>query len=217
MWVVVGLGNPGADFAGARHNVGFHVIEGLAARAGVLLTRRRFDSAYGTASLAGQPVTLVKPLGYMNRSGEAVRAWLGTMAAGADRLVVVHDDLDLPLGRLRIVPGGRSAGHRGVQSIQDALRTTAFARVRVGIGRPAGEGGNVVGHVLGPFGETEREAAAGAVGRAVEAVEVLVAAGLTAAMNRFNVRTRGAEPEGTAGAATGESRGGGETDCGHTR
>lgn len=217
MWVVVGLGNPGADYAGTRHNVGFHVIDGLAARAGVPLVRRRFDSAYGEGAVAGQGVTLVKPLGTMNRSGEAVRAWLGATAAGTDRLVVVHDDLDLPLGRLRIVPGGRSGGHRGVQSIQDALRTTAFARVRVGIGRPAGAGGDVVGHVLSPFGETERRAAAEAVARAVEAVEVLIGAGLPVAMNRFNVRSRGPEPEGRAPAAAEQSRGGGETDCGPTK
>lgn len=208
MWLVVGLGNPGPEYEGTRHNLGFRVVDELAARAGAGLTRRRSEVLYASVRISRQPVTLLKPLGYMNRSGEAVQAWLQALGLGPDRLVVVHDDLDLPLGRLRIVPGGRSAGHRGVQSIQDRLGTQAFARVRMGIGRPP-EAEGAVSHVLAPFIEVEAAEAATVSARAADAVETLLAEGLAVARNRFNARPRGVLSAPRAAEAGGRGGGGG--------
>lgn len=187
MWLVVGLGNPGPEYAGSRHNVGFRVLEAVAAAAGVTCRRRRFDSLSGTATVAGVPVTLVLPQASMNLSGEPVRAWLEHLGLAPDRLLVVHDDIDLPLDRLRVVREGGHAGHKGVRAIQEALGTDAFPRLRLGVGRPP-EKPETAGYVLGAFAPEEAERAESMIARAAEGVRLIVGEGLTAAMNRLNVR-----------------------------
>lgn len=184
MKLIVGLGNPGADYESTRHNVGFRVIEALAAAA-----KFKFQAARTAAAAAGRldgaDVTLIKPMLFMNRSGAALRAWLGGRPLDASGLLVVYDELDLPLGRLRLKPRGGDAGHRGLRSIVEALGHDAFFRLRLGIGRPpAGEPGDVF--VLAPFAPSEREAAETMIARAVEAVRAFVLEGGPAAMNRFN-------------------------------
>ena len=192
---MVGLGNPGAEYAGTRHNVGFAVVERLAAETGARRCTSRFEADAAKAEVAGVSITLLKPQTFMNRSGLAVAAWLGWLALPASQLIVVHDDLDLPLGRLRVVGSAGPGGHRGVTSIQEALGTQAFPRVRVGIGRP-GEGEAAIERVLEEFAPEEQPIVQEMVGQAASAVQTLLVFGLVAAMDRYNVRAplSGASP-----------------------
>jgi PTH1 family peptidyl-tRNA hydrolase len=171
------------------------VVERLAAEAGGRFSSNRFEAEAAAVELAGIPIMLLRPQTFMNQSGLAVAAWLEALGLPASELIVVHDDLDLPLGRLRVVGSAGPGGHRGVTSIQEALRTQAFPRVRVGIGRPR-EGEGAVERVLEEFGPDEYPVAEEMVERAASAVRTLVASGLAAAMDRYNVRApvSGASP-----------------------
>jgi PTH1 family peptidyl-tRNA hydrolase len=193
--LVAGLGNPGLEYARTRHNVGFAVVERLATEAGACFSASCFQADAATAELAGIAVTLLKPQTFMNRSGSAVAAWLEALQLPVSCLVVVHDDLDLSLGWLRVVGSAGPGGHRGVASIQEALGTQAFPRVRVGIGRPP-EGEDAVERVLEEFAPEELPVVEEIVGRAASAVRTLIACGLAAAMDRYNVRApaSGASP-----------------------
>jgi PTH1 family peptidyl-tRNA hydrolase len=185
-WLVVGLGNPGPGYGGTRHNVGFMVADRLAGSRGAFRPARR-ESQAACIRLAGVSVALIKPQAFMNLSGPPVAAWLGALGLAPERLLVVHDDLDLPLGRLRISARAGAGGHRGVASIQEALGTTEFARVRVGIGRPAG-GADAVEHVLDVFTAGELPTLARVLDDAADAVRALIRQGLAFAMNRYNRR-----------------------------
>lgn len=185
--MVVGLGNPGPEYESSRHNMGFRVVDALTGRAGMSLTRFRYRSLFVRGSLHGVQVLLVKPLTFMNESGFAVSRWQRTLHLEANRIIVVHDDLDLPLSQLRIKIGGGHGGHKGVRSVQKEMGSADFLRVKVGIGRPW-EGQDVVEHVLGIFEECEGDTIQVVVQRAADAVEVLLQEGLEVAMNRYNVR-----------------------------
>lgn len=187
MWIVVGLGNPGPEYEHSRHNVGFRVVDGLADRAGLVLTQRRYRSLFVRGTLQGTQVLLVKPLTFMNESGDSVVRWQQALRLTPDRIVVVHDDLDLSPSQLRIRIGGGHGGHRGIRSVIEALGNPDFVRIKVGIGRPR-DGRDAVSHVLGPFEEGEDGMMHAAIQRAADAVEVLVQEGLESAMNRYNVR-----------------------------
>ncbi len=189
--IVVGLGNPGKAYAQTPHNAGFAVVDALAeAGACPWRGRWRFRAHTGLWTADGaEPVLLVKPDTFMNRSGEAVGAVLRWEKVAPDALLVVVDDADLPLGRLRLRPGGRSGGHRGLESIITVLGTDAFARLRLGIGRGAAVDGaprDLVRHVLAPLSAADREHYAAAVARAAEAVRCWLREGTAVAMNRFN-------------------------------
>ena len=185
--MVVGLGNPGAGYEASRHNVGFRAVEALADRAGITLGRRRYRSLFARGSLHGEELLLVKPLTFMNDSGSAVVAWQQALGLEPVRIIVIHDDLDLPTSQLRVKAGGGHGGHKGVRSIFEALGSADFLRIKVGIGRPR-YGSDPVEHVLGPFEEAERDEMKMAVEQAAEAVEVLLQDGLEAAMTRYNIR-----------------------------
>lgn len=185
--MVVGLGNPGVEYEASRHNVGFLVVEALARRAGVVLTRRRHRSLFARGVLQGEEVLLVQPLSFMNESGSTVSAWQQALRLAPARIVVVHDDLDLPTSMIRIKAGGGHGGHRGVRSLLEALGSGDFLRVKVGIGRPR-PGHDPVTHVLGPFENAEQGEIERAVERAADAVEVMLRDGLQVARNRYNVR-----------------------------
>jgi peptidyl-tRNA hydrolase, PTH1 family len=190
----VGLGNPGSAYARTRHNVGFLVLDRLAAETKVTFAPEAVQAEAGWAVVSRTPVVLLKPQAFMNRSGPPVASWLTGLALCAERLVVVHDDLDLPLGRLRLTGGAGSGGHRGVASIQAELGTRDFPRVRVGIGRPDDDE-NAADHVLGEFRPEEYPLVEEMVTRAAAAVLSLIGEGLAAAMGRYNVR---AMPEASA-------------------
>ncbi len=183
--VVVGLGNPGAQYETTRHNVGFMVVDALAARLKSGVWRRAGRSLVDEALLEGRRLLLAKPQTFMNRSGKAVEELLAVEEAPCPRLLVVHDDLDLPLGRLRIRDGGGHGGHNGLRSILEILGTGAFVRLKVGIGRPA-EGEGVTEHVLSPFEAGEQAVLPGVLLRATDAVESIILEGPERAMNRFN-------------------------------
>jgi len=193
-WLVAGLGNPGSAYARTRHNVGFAVLERLAAEGSVGFAPGTWESQVAFVRVSSVPVLLLKPQTFMNRSGAAVAGWLSRLCLSPAGLVVVHDDLDLPLGRLRIVTAAGAGGHRGVRSLQEALGTQDFARVRVGIGRPeAGEA--AMDRVLADFASQEVAILDDVVGRAADAVRSLILEGSTLAMNRYNVRPRpGSDP-----------------------
>ncbi|TLY21670.1 MAG: aminoacyl-tRNA hydrolase [Nitrospirae bacterium] len=186
MRLIVGLGNPGPAHADTRHNVGFRVVEVLAAQAGIRF-RRHGEVLRAEGRLSAQAVTLAKPQSYMNRSGPVVAALIGDLGLDLSAVIVVHDDLDLEPGRLRIKARGGHGGHNGVLSIIDALESDRFARVKIGIGRPPDdvEPGN---YVLAPVSARERAVLEEAVLQAAKAVECWVGEGLMAAMNRFNVK-----------------------------
>ncbi len=190
MHLIVGLGNPGPEFAGTRHNVGWMCVERLARRVGVSFDRYQFRAQLAFWADDGRKVALAKPLTFMNRSGEAAGPLVRFYKVSLDRLMVVYDDLDLPPGRIRIRPKGGAGGHHGMESIIEKVGSSDFPRLRVGIGRPPGPRAYdpevVARYVLSPFSAAERPLIDAALDRAVEALIVWVREGIEAAMNRFN-------------------------------
>ncbi|MGH7814799.1 MAG: aminoacyl-tRNA hydrolase [Candidatus Binataceae bacterium] len=186
-WIVAGLGNPGAEYARSRHNAGFFTIDRIAERHGARTGRRRFKGLTAEAELAGHPAMLVQPQTFYNDSGECVAALLGYFKLAPARLIVIHDDLDLEAGRLRIKRGGGDAGNRGVRSIAESLGTPEFIRVRIGIGRP-GANEDAKDYVLNPMTRAQLAGFDAALDRAAAAVEELAGGGLERAMNRYNQR-----------------------------
>ncbi len=192
MWSVVGLGNPGSRYAGTRHNVGWLVVDRLAARWSASPAEIRGGMRLAAARCADEPVILAEPLTYMNRSGIPTAALL--RERGTDRLVVVHDDLDLDFGQLRLKRGGGSGGHKGLKSLDAELADRDYVRVRFGIGRPP-EGVSTVDYVLARWTEAEREALPALIERAADAVQSILLRGLTAAQNDFNTRKNPTPPK----------------------
>ncbi len=186
--LIVGLGNPGAEYEGTRHNIGFAVVDALAEREGIRLSREPGNVFAGRGSLRGRAVELAKPQTFMNRSGSAVQALLGRLGLKPDAMLVVFDDLNLPVGTVRIRQQGSAGGHNGVQDIIDRLGTDAFPRLRIGIGNSYPRG-RQADFVLSPFSQPERLVMEEALLQAVDAAGAFVIDGLIAAMNRFNRTT----------------------------
>ncbi len=186
MKLVAGLGNPGADYKGTPHNVGFETVEMLARRAGLRFrSSLRFHAELAKGALGGQALTLMKPRTFMNVSGEAVMAWLRYHRATVADLVVVVDDADLEVGRIRIRAKGSSGGHNGLESIILHTGSDAFVRIRLGVGR--GDGGrSMVAHVLSPFPTALGAPVEDMIDRAATAVEDVIRLGVDRAMNRYN-------------------------------
>ena len=187
MKVIAGLGNPGPEYADTPHNVGFEVVALLAERlSAAWRPSARFQARMARVDRGGEAWWLVQPQTFMNLSGASVAPLLRYHGGGPGDLIVVLDDADLPLGRMRIRPDGGSGGHRGLASVIEALGTEAFARVRLGVGRELATDGGLVEHVLGRFDPARRQVAQRLVAAAAEAVECLADKGLAEAMNRFN-------------------------------
>jgi PTH1 family peptidyl-tRNA hydrolase len=193
-FLVVGLGNPGAEYENTPHNLGFQVVRSLAERNKIRLSRKENLSRVGLGSIGGRRVALAQPQTFMNLSGPAVRGLLQRYGLNPGRLIVVYDELDLPWGSLRIKPKGSAAGHNGVQSIIGNLGTHEFPRVRMGIhpGHPVRDG---AAFVLARFRRAQREEAEDMVQRAAEAVESILAQGVEKSMTVFNRRAPGLAPE----------------------
>jgi PTH1 family peptidyl-tRNA hydrolase len=185
--LVVGLGNPGERYAETRHNIGCMVAVRAAARAGIALKRQGYQGLYGVGRLAGEEATVLLPQTFMNRSGASVAPACQSLGVAPGDLIVVHDEIDLPFGTLRIKVGGGHGGHNGLRSITAALGHGDFIRVRVGVGRPPA-GGDVSGYVLSRFASAERQALPDLLDQAAAAVEAILARGSAAAMNEFNGR-----------------------------
>lgn len=185
MKLIVGLGNPGPEYAATRHNVGWRVAEGLAVRAGGAGWREKFDAAVAEVRLADEKVALARPLTYMNRSGLAVRPMLDFWKVESGDLLIVLDDMYLDAGRLRLRPDGSAGGHNGLASIIQALGHDRFPRLRVGIG-PAPRVEHHADFVLSPFTKAEKPLVDEAIIQAADACECWIRYGLSEAMNRFN-------------------------------
>jgi PTH1 family peptidyl-tRNA hydrolase len=187
MKVVVGLGNPGTKYHGTRHNVGYAVIDSLAAGSGVGRFQERFQAEIGEWLTAGEKVLLVKPTTFMNLSGRSVRQVLDFYQLEADQLLVVCDDVNLPLGKLRFRAKGTHGGHNGLRDIQNHLGGTGYARLRIGVDAPGQD--DMVDHVLGRFKAGERKVIEDAVGTAAQGVELWVREGVQECMNKYNGET----------------------------
>ncbi|MDP9864983.1 PTH1 family peptidyl-tRNA hydrolase [Streptosporangium brasiliense] len=184
-WLVVGLGNPGPEYAGNRHNAGFMVLDELAARAGGRFKAHRSRAEVLEGRLAGAPAVLAKPLSYMNLSGGPVKALADFYKVDPARVIAVHDELDIPYGALRAKLGGGDNGHNGLKSITKSLATKDYLRVRFGIGRPPGRM-DAAAYVLRDFATAERKDLAFLVDRAADVVESLIGSGLEATQNTFH-------------------------------
>lgn len=183
--LIAGLWNPGPAYRSSRHNLGFRVADAFAEKMGIRCNAERWRGVTGSAGVHGKMITVLKPLTYMNLSGLSVRTALEGLGLGPRDLLVVHDDMDLDLGRKRIRLQGSSGGHRGVQSIIDSLGTEEFARLRIGIGRPP-EGVDPMDFVLGAFMPAEEEVMNGSVEESVDAIAAIIAGGYEYAMSRYN-------------------------------
>ncbi|GIW55239.1 MAG: peptidyl-tRNA hydrolase [Nitrospiraceae bacterium] len=188
MRLIVGLGNPGAAYAHTRHNIGIWVLERAAARWSIRL-RRHGIAVRGAGAVGSESVELAGHLDWMNVTGPPLKALLHELGLSPEQLIVIHDDLDLELGRLRIRQAGGHGGHNGLRSILAALDTPNFVRLKIGIGRPA-PGQEAADYVLEPFSRDERTRIEPVLDRAVRALECIVLKGVGAAMNEFNVRER---------------------------
>lgn len=185
MFLVVGLGNPGRDYEDTRHNVGFFACEELARRAGVQTSDKKFKAQVGRGKLAGSDVLFMKPQTYMNLSGESVGPALGFYKLGTDGVIVLHDDLDLDLGRLKLKKGGGHGGHNGLRSLLAHLPDDGFARVRMGIGRPPPRW-DPADYVLSKFSSGEWPEVEKMVTEAADAVEAIIRSGLSKTMTLYN-------------------------------
>lgn len=187
MKLLVGLGNPGREYTGTRHNIGFAVIDRLAEVLAIPLRRRKFDGCYGEGEWQGIRCGLCQPQTYMNRSGSTVGAFVRWYALAAEDLLVIHDELDIPLGQVKFARGRGAAGHRGVASVIEAIGSPAFHRLRVGIGRPA-RGEDPTAYVLAGFRREEAATVGTAIARAAEAAQVYIGEGIARAMEQFHQR-----------------------------
>jgi peptidyl-tRNA hydrolase, PTH1 family len=197
VWLLVGLGNPGPKYEGTRHNVGFDVIDVIAVRCRASSWRSKLGAAVAEASIGPERVLLCKPMEFMNMSGQSVVRVAQFWKVDPVHTVVVHDELDLPFGRLKLGAGGGHGGHNGLRSVIAEWGTTDFHRVRFGVGRPP-PGHDPADYLLTDFKPVESKALVDYCSVAAEAAEAIVQVGLTAAMNRFNTRT-GLGPKTTTG------------------
>jgi len=193
MKMIIGLGNPGRGYANNRHNIGFICLNYFARAQGIGFDKKRDKARIGTGEVADNKVVLARPQTYMNRSGESVSRLIKKFDIKLDNLLVIHDDLDLPLGRIRIRQGGGSGGHRGIESIVSCLGSQDFVRLRVGIGRPSVTEGSIeigdadiIAYVLSDFTPDQKQIITTVVPRVSEAIYYLLTEGLTAAMNKYN-------------------------------
>jgi len=185
-WIIAGLGNPGPEYAATRHNAGQMVVAVLAGRMAARFKAHRSRSDIAEGRLAGQPVTVARPKSYMNLSGGPVAALVAFYKVPPERLVVIHDELDIPFASIRLKLGGGDNGHNGLRSITASLGTRDYFRVRFGIGRPPGRM-DPAAYVLRDFSAAERKDLPLEIDRCANAVEFLVSKGLTAAQNAFHI------------------------------
>lgn len=183
--IIAGLGNPDTKYSRNRHNAGFMVIERIAEKTGIELNSSKFKSKYGSGFVKGKKLHLLKPMTYMNRSGEAISKASNFFKIPAENIVVIHDDMDIPLGRIKLKSGGGTAGHNGLRSIVERTGESGFARVRFGIGKPL-NGSDVVSYVLSDFSNEEWELVEESIETCSQAAMEIIENGLHAAMNKYN-------------------------------
>lgn len=187
MKIIAGLGNPGPEYSRTRHNIGFMAAERFATENGIALKKRGHQALFGVGTCAGQEVAVLLPQTFMNRSGASVASASKAFNVGLSELIILHDDIDLPFGVLRIKTGGGHGGHNGLRHICSVLGSGDFIRVRMGVGRPS-EGGDVAQYVLRPFSTVEKQRLDSVLANTVMALETLLKKGVQEAMNAFNNR-----------------------------
>ena len=185
-WLIVGLGNPGQKYEHTRHNMGFLTVDLLAEKAGVKLNKVKFKAAYNILNFAGCKCLVMKPQTYMNLSGEAVREAVQFYKLPADHVLVIYDDISLPVGKLRVRPSGSAGGHNGIKNIIAHLGTQEFPRVKIGVGAPSGGGDEMIDWVIGAPSQAERKILAESFEKAIGAAECIIQKGCQQAMNSFN-------------------------------
>ena len=186
-YLIVGLGNPGKRYEKTRHNIGFMALEMLAARLKIDLKQKSFDALWGKGTFDGQNVLLAEPQTFMNLSGTAVRQLQSFFKMDISNLIVIHDDLDLPFGSVRLKAGGGTAGHKGLASIESNLGTSGFMRVRLGIGKPVDKS-RIEGYVLEPFRKEEQELLPDVIRQAADASAEIVLNGLQQAISKYQTK-----------------------------
>ena len=184
-WLVVGLGNPGSKYENTRHNMGFLALDILAEKEKFKFNKLRFKAWTATAELGGEKVLVMKPQTYMNLSGEAVREAAQFYKIPAERVLVIYDDISLPVGKLRVRPSGSAGGHNGIKNIIAHLGTQDFPRVKIGVAAP-GDAGDMIDWVIGVPSQAERKILAQSFEKAIDAAECIIIDGCQKAMNRFN-------------------------------
>ena len=185
-WLIVGLGNPGSKYENTRHNMGFKTIDLLAEKLNVPVNKVKFKAVYNTVNFAGCKCLIMKPQTYMNLSGEAVREAAQFYKIPADHVLVIYDDISLPVGKLRVRPTGSAGGHNGIKNIIAHLGTQEFPRVKIGVGAPEGADKDMVDWVIGAPSQAERKILAESFEKAIDAAEAIIKNGCQKAMNQFN-------------------------------
>lgn len=187
MYLIVGLGNPGKEYAGTRHNVGFDTIDYLAKKNNVTINKMKFNAVYGEYKLNNEKIILFKPLTYMNLSGNAIKQIINYYKISLDKLIVIYDDIDISLGSLRIRPHGSSGTHNGMKSIIYQLQSDKFKRIRIGIGRNTNSDMSLADFVLHKFSKDERQFIDETIENASLASEEIICSGLNMAMGKYNI------------------------------
>lgn len=189
MKIIAGLGNPGREYENTKHNVGFMTLDILAERLGISIRKLKFKALIGEGRIGAEKVILVKPQTYMNLSGESLREIISFYKTDPEDLVVIYDDIDIPVGSLRIRSKGSAGTHNGMRSVVYQLQDDSFPRIRVGIGGEKGER-DLVSYVISGFPEEERDKMREAILKAADAAECIVTDGVVTAMNRYNTRKK---------------------------
>lgn len=187
-WLIIGLGNPGKGYENNRHNAGFMFIKTLCKKHGLKLDKKQRNAKVAVGSILSENAVLAMPQTFMNLSGQAVRSLSKKHCIPPERVIVIHDDIDLPFGKMRIKLGGGHGGHNGIRSIAQEMQTPDFIRIRIGISRPSASdsGEGVTGHVLGNFSSSEKRVLEKLLPVTAEAVETIITEGLNEAMNKFS-------------------------------
>lgn len=186
MYIVAGLGNPGKEYVGTRHNMGFEAIDAAAAKYNISINREKFKGIYGEGRIAGEKVLFVKPLTFMNLSGECVRDFAEFYKVPSENIIVIYDDISLPTGKMRIRPKGSAGGHNGIKSIIYQLKTDVFPRIKIGVGAPENSGYDLADYVLGRFSKKEVETLIPVAVNAAEALQTIIKDGCEKAMSAYN-------------------------------
>lgn len=185
MYLIAGLGNPGLRYRNTRHNIGFQVVKTLARELNIRLTGRRFHSKHAHAVINGKDIILIQPMTFMNLSGLSVKECMNHYGIKPEKVLVIHDDLDLPLGRIKLAGRGGAGGHRGVKSISDCLESSLFPRVKIGIGRPVYEE-TIEDYVLSPFYRDQKQLVKEIIEISIQACRIFINNGIESAMNQIN-------------------------------
>ena len=183
MFLIVGLGNPGKEYDGTRHNIGFEAIDSLGRKYSIDLNKSKFKGVFGEGFIEGKKVILLKPTTYMNLSGESIREVIDFYKIDNNNIIVIYDDISLEIGKLRIREKGSAGGHNGIKSIIANMNTDVFPRIKIGVGQPKGD---LVSHVLGRFNKEEEQDLKEVIEASIKAVEIIIKNGAKAAMNELN-------------------------------